>query len=144
MLSYCSGKNRQTSKSCSLCQRFGRCKTGNGRSEEYFGSGNDCQKTGLPVTASLATERDIYGVIRIYRRDLQKTLDRLIKESFLISGNEDSAPVGKIVDLIIDYAYQDKASDVHIEPEDKESLIRFRIDGILHDFAIVPKISMNR
>ena len=97
------------------------------------------KKTGLPVTASLATERDIYGVIRIYRRDLQKTLDRLIKESFLISGNEDSAPVGKIVDLIIDYAYQDKASDVHIEPEDKESLIRFRIDGILHDFAIVPK-----
>jgi len=97
------------------------------------------KKTGLPVTASLATERDIYGVIRIYRRDLQKTLDRLIKESFLISGNEDSAPVGKIVDLIIDYAYQDKASDIHIEPQEKESLIRFRVDGILHDFAIVPK-----
>jgi len=97
------------------------------------------KKTGLPVTASLATERDIYGVIRIYRRDLQKTLDRLIKESFLITGSEDSAPVGKIVDLIIDYAYQDKASDIHIEPQEKESLIRFRVDGILHDFAIVPK-----
>lgn len=97
------------------------------------------KKIGLPVTASMATERDIYGVIRIYRRDLQKTLDRLIKESFLITGSEDSAPVGKIVDLIIDYAYQDKASDIHIEPEEKESLIRFRIDGILHDFATVPK-----
>jgi type IV pilus assembly protein PilB len=97
------------------------------------------KKTGLAVTTSLATERDIYGVIRIYRRDLQNTLDRLIKESVLITGNEDSAPVGKIVDLIIDYAYQDKASDIHIEPEEKQSLIRFRIDGILHDFAVVPK-----
>ncbi len=97
------------------------------------------KKIGLSVTATMATERDIYGVIRIYRRDLQKTLDRLIKESFLITGSQDSAPVGKIVDLIIDYAYQDKASDVHIEPEEQESLIRFRIDGILHDFATVPK-----
>jgi type IV pilus assembly protein PilB len=97
------------------------------------------KKTGLPVTAYFATDRDIYGVIRIYRRDLQKTLDKLIKESFFITGNEDNAPVGKIVDLIIDYAYQDKASDIHIEPEEKESLIRFRIDGILHDFASVPK-----
>jgi len=97
------------------------------------------KKTGLPVTAVFATERDIYGVIRIYRRDLQQALDRLIKESILITGTEDSAPVGKIVDLIIDYAYQDKASDVHIEPQEKESLIRFRVDGILHDFAVVPK-----
>jgi len=96
------------------------------------------KKTGLPVTVSLATERDIYGVIRIYRRDLQKTLDRLIKESFLITGNEDSAPVGKIVDLIIDYAYQDKASDIHMNRK-KRVINRFRIDGILHDFAVVPK-----
>ncbi len=96
------------------------------------------KKTGLSVSAYLATERDIYGIIRIYRRDLQKTLDRLMKEHSLVTGNED-IPVAKIVDLIIDYAYQDKASDIHIEPSEKESLIRFRIDGILHDLAVLPK-----
>jgi type II secretory ATPase GspE/PulE/Tfp pilus assembly ATPase PilB-like protein len=44
-----------------------------------------------------------------------------------------------MVDLIINYGYQDKASDIHIEPEEKSSLTRFRIDGILHDVLRLPK-----
>lgn len=99
------------------------------------------KKTGASISSYFATERDIYSVIRIYRRDLQKTFDKLIKDVPLIPGRKstDNAPVAKMVDSIIDYAYQDKASDIHIEPQEKESLIRFRIDGILHDVALVPK-----
>jgi type II secretory ATPase GspE/PulE/Tfp pilus assembly ATPase PilB-like protein len=47
--------------------------------------------------------------------------------------------MSKIVDLLINYAAEDKASDVHIEPQEKNSLVRFRIDGILHDVLLLPK-----
>ncbi len=89
------------------------------------------KKIGLPITTYLATEQDISNALRIYRKDLQNTFDQLIKESEI--------PMSKIVDLLISYAYQDKASDIHIEPEEKDSLIRFRIDGILHDVLFLPK-----
>ncbi len=89
------------------------------------------KKIGLPVTIFLATEQDIANTLRIYRKDLQKTFDQLIKTSEI--------PMSKIVDLLISYAYQDKASDIHIEPEQKDSLIRFRIDGILQDVLFLPK-----
>jgi general secretion pathway protein E len=46
--------------------------------------------------------------------------------------------------VLLDSAYQDKASDVHIEPEEKDSLIRFRIDGVLHDVLRVPRILHDR
>ncbi len=53
-------------------------------------------------------------------------------------------PIAKIVDVLIDAAYQDKASDIHIEPEEKYSLIRFRIDGVLHEVLRVPKVLHDR
>lgn len=89
------------------------------------------KKIGLPVTIFLATDQDISNVLRIYRKDLQRTFDQLVGTS--------EVPMSKIVDLLISYAYQDKASDVHIEPEEKDSLIRFRIDGILQDVLFLPK-----
>jgi len=89
------------------------------------------KKIGLPVIAYLATDQDIVNTLRIYRKDLQNTFDQLIKTSEI--------PMSKIVDLLISYACQDKASDIHIEPEEKESLIRFRIDGILQDVLLLPK-----
>lgn len=89
------------------------------------------KKIGLPVTTYLATERDISNALKIYRKDLQKTFDQLIKASEI--------PMSKLVDLLINYASQDKASDVHIEPQEKDSLVRFRIDGILQDVLFLPK-----
>ncbi|OGH24294.1 MAG: hypothetical protein A3B47_00825 [Candidatus Levybacteria bacterium RIFCSPLOWO2_01_FULL_39_24] len=89
------------------------------------------KKIGLPVTAYLATEQDISNALRIYRKDLQKTFDQLIASSEI--------PMSRIVDLLINYASQDKASDIHIEPQEKDSLVRFRIDGILHDVLSLPK-----
>ena len=89
------------------------------------------KKIGLPATTYLATEQDISNALKIYREDLQDTFDQLIKSSEI--------PMSKIVDLLINYASQDKASDVHIEPQEKDSLVRFRIDGILHDVLSLPK-----
>ena len=99
------------------------------------------RKTGQKAIPYLATERDIYGKLWIYRKDLQKTFDTLIAEQVKTAGKSKSveAPIEVIVDLIIKYAYQDMASDVHIEPEEKNTLIRFRVDGILHDVLFLPK-----
>ncbi len=99
------------------------------------------RKTGQKVTIYLATERDIYNKLWIFRKDLQKTFDSLVKEQVQTAGKTASidAPIAKIVDLIINYAYEDRASDIHIEPEDKDTLVRFRVDGILHDVLYLPK-----
>lgn len=99
------------------------------------------RKTGQRVIPYYATERDIYNTLRIYRKDLQKSFEKLIDET---TGGRGltyvaEAPIAKIVDMIIDYAYQDKASDIHIEINETESLVRFRIDGILHDVLKMPK-----
>jgi len=50
-----------------------------------------------------------------------------------------SAPVAKIVSVIIRHAVEGRASDIHIEPTQKESRVRYRIDGILHTSLVLPK-----
>lgn len=97
------------------------------------------RKTGKKVYAYLATERDIYNKLWIYRRDLQKMFDSMIVGQVNAAGKPLEAPIGKIVDMVINYAYQDRVSDIHIEPEEKDTLVRFRIDGILHDVLFLPK-----
>ncbi len=100
------------------------------------------KKTGSRIYIFLATEHDIDNTFRIYRKDLQKTFDEMLEED--LDANKAiakvEAPIAKVVDMLIDYAYQDKASDIHIEPEEKNSLVRYRIDGILHDALYLPKI----
>lgn len=98
------------------------------------------KKTLQKITAYLATERDIENTLQLYRKDLQQTFDTLLEEAIGKTTNAtDDAPIAKIVDLLLTYAYRDKASDVHIEPEEKDSLVRFRIDGILHDVLYLDK-----
>jgi len=50
-----------------------------------------------------------------------------------------NAPVSKIVSEVIKHAVEAGASDIHIEPMDKESRVRYRIDGILHSSLSLPK-----
>jgi type IV pilus assembly protein PilB len=77
----------------------------------------------------------------------QDTLDRLSDQALPETGaapdailshlEEDlaGAPVVKIVDLVLQKALLEEASDVHIEPGDRSLRIRFRVDGRLHDMA---------
>jgi type IV pilus assembly protein PilB len=50
-----------------------------------------------------------------------------------------TAPVSKMVSVILRHAVEGKASDVHIEPVGKETRVRYRIDGVLHTSLILPK-----
>jgi type IV pilus assembly protein PilB len=49
------------------------------------------------------------------------------------------APISKIVAVILQYAQEGRASDIHVEPFEKEVRVRFRIDGILHSSLVLPK-----
>jgi len=51
----------------------------------------------------------------------------------------ESAPVAKIVDVILENAIEGEASDIHIEPGEKNVKVRFRVDGALHSSLFLPK-----
>lgn len=99
------------------------------------------KKTGQKVKVFFTTEKDLDNTLQFYKKDLQKVVDNLLTErGGKISANYlGEAPITRIVDTLIRAAYDDKASDVHIEPEGDSSLIRFRIDGVLHDILRIPK-----
>jgi type IV pilus assembly protein PilB len=53
----------------------------------------------------------------------------------------DDLPVIRIVDTLLKHAILQNASDIHIEPMEAQVLIRYRIDGLLHDAMVLPKQS---
>lgn len=98
------------------------------------------KKAQLKVLPYLSTERDIENTLQLYRKDLKQSFDELLQSEINKNTNAiGDAPIAKIMDLLIKYAYRDKASDIHIEPEEKDLLVRFRIDGILHDVLYLDK-----
>ena len=52
---------------------------------------------------------------------------------------EDEAPIIRVVNVIIQQAIKDRASDIHIEPDRRGVRIRYRVDGVLHEVMQVPK-----
>ena len=52
---------------------------------------------------------------------------------------EDEAPIIRVVNVIIQQAIKDRASDIHVEPDRRGVRIRYRIDGVLHEVMQVPK-----
>lgn len=104
------------------------------------------KKTGQQVFLHYATDLDIENILLNYKKDLQKELEKLLQEGnehALANFNTDP-PVEKMVDAIIYSAYQEKASDIHIEPQEQEFNVRFRIDGMLHDVLLLPKYLHDR
>jgi len=79
---------------------------------------------------------------RVFRRteeitDLARTLEKEIGQSFSFGalgaeGPSDEAPVVRFLQTVFEDAMQVNASDIHVEPQETEILIRFRIDGVLH------------
>ncbi|KKU63190.1 MAG: General secretory pathway protein E, partial [Candidatus Amesbacteria bacterium GW2011_GWA1_47_16] len=104
------------------------------------------KKTGLKTLGYFATRRDIEATLHSYQKDLQQTLNNLLKED--IGRNPESVlddpPVAELVDTVIDAASEENSSDIHIEPEETTSLIRFRLDGLLQDVARLPKYLHDR
>jgi general secretion pathway protein E len=104
----------------------------------------------------VSAESDVMGVITEQygfrasvtkaERDLSKgsiDLSNLEQYVKLKSGAEIEASDSHIVnavDYLLQHAYDSRASDIHIEPKREYALIRFRIDGVLHEIQRVPKL----
>lgn len=119
--------------------------------------------TGMEIETVMATESDIrkainrlYGSTEIAEADelsasiAEVKLDELSSVEFGDLEEEeisvdklkemvDEAPIVKLVNQIIFHAISDKASDIHIEPWPKEVVVRYRMDGILHEIMRIPK-----
>ncbi len=100
------------------------------------------KKLGLNIKYYFTADKDIKDMFDLYVEDVENSFEKIIEENVKIArnsyGKSKEHPIIKIVDEVIDYAYKNKASDIHIEPEEKYSLLRFRIDGMLHDIAEFP------
>jgi len=86
-------------------------------------------------------EEEISSALEVRAKEDSDDLDVVKTDEQVLTGEEDmnSAPVSRIVSVIIRHAVEARASDIHIEPYDKESRVRYRIDGILHTSLTLPK-----
>ncbi|MFA6382381.1 MAG: GspE/PulE family protein [Candidatus Buchananbacteria bacterium] len=100
------------------------------------------KKTGQPVNIYYTTAENINNALVFYQKEIQKEFNEIIAENISQAKSgvkAEDLPIIKIVDTLIEYAYENRASDIHIEPLLEKTLVRFRIDGILHDIIDLPK-----
>ncbi len=85
--------------------------------------------------------QDLKNALENYRSDIKTEFNKIIaqlKDSEISNEIKDALTV-KIVDTLLQYGYQNKSSDIHIEPHEKKIVVRFRIDGIMHEVLEIPK-----
>jgi general secretion pathway protein E len=113
--------------------------------------------TGLNVERVVATRSDIETLNKNFY-ELKSSLQMAEKQlagawlAPLDLGNQEylsaeageidpaAAPVVTALDRLLAYAFEQRASDIHFEPKRALTLVRLRIDGMLHDVHIIPKI----
>lgn len=117
------------------------------------------KRSGLKILPRLTDNSSIKSVLVQYRQSLKSEFQDIIqKESTALKSSStaepeksgekseselkamaEDLPVVKIVDSLIFHAILQNASDIHIEPGEKELTVRYRIDGILHDAMMLDK-----
>lgn len=115
------------------------------------------KKVGLKIAPRLTDTDSIKSALLQYQKSLKAEFGDLIaKDVGMIATVSESAkggtesagdlkkiaedlPVIRIVDTLLKHAVLQKASDIHIEPMETQVVVRYRIDGILHDAMVLPK-----
>jgi type IV pilus assembly protein PilB len=111
------------------------------------------KKVGLKILPRLTDRESIRFALLQYQKSLKaefgdiisKEANQVVVTDFTtgdVAGNlkkmAEELPIIRIVDTLLNHAIIQKASDIHIEPFEKELLIRYRVDGILHDAMVLP------
>ncbi len=112
------------------------------------------KKANLKILPRLTTKKSIENVLSQYKETLEKEFSDIIKgearEIDIVSAEEkgeekddlekkaQEMPIIRIVETLLKHAIYQKASDIHIEPQEKEVLVRYRIDGILREAMTLP------
>lgn len=111
---------------------------------------------GLRLLPRITTVESIRSALRQYQKTLEAEFGEILKketealpvakegekkeaEAEELKKLAEDLPVIKIVDTLIRHAILQGASDIHAEPTEKEVVVRYRIDGILHDAMTLPK-----
>ncbi|MDH5717481.1 MAG: type II secretion system ATPase GspE [Spirochaetia bacterium] len=105
---------------------------------------------GYKITPVLALESEILRIINNFFEEKEGSSGQMEGEEGLefldeIEDLRDSvdlaneAPIIKMVNVILSNAVNQRASDIHIEPQEKELLVRYRVDGMLHKVLSPPK-----
>jgi len=114
------------------------------------------KKADLRILPRLTDRSSIKNVLRQYQKSLKAEFGEIIQKEAIslkpVVGEEETIittedlrklaedlPVVRIVDTLIRHAILQRASDIHIEPMEKEVLVRYRIDGILRDAMVLPR-----
>ena len=111
------------------------------------------QSTGYQLKSVLGAESEVMDILEKFYGSAASTLGRIIEG--IDEGNIENldeiedieqlkdlaseAPVIRLVNLLISKAIESRASDIHIEPFEKDLKVRYRIDGLLHDVESPPK-----
>jgi len=113
------------------------------------------KKANLKILPRLTTAKSIKNVLMQYQKTLKAEFGDIIKKEAVgikpIKEEEaeekkdlrkmaEELPVIRIVDTLLKHAALQRASDIHIEPVEKEVIVRYRIDGILHDAMVLTKM----
>ncbi|NLF96428.1 MAG: Flp pilus assembly complex ATPase component TadA [Candidatus Riflebacteria bacterium] len=112
-------------------------------------------QTGYELEVAISPESQVEAAIRHYygtsdslqnavdniaaERSSEVTLDESFFTTFELGGEEQSVPIINLVNTIIQQAINDRASDIHIEPDEEIIRVRYRIDGILNELMKAPK-----
>jgi type IV pilus assembly protein PilB len=106
------------------------------------------KKSGLKIITCLTSEESMDNILKQYEKSLKAEFGDIINKNATEAGDGEEEenlqeiaqklPIIKIVDTLIKHAILQDASDIHIEPDEKEFRVRYRIDGILHDAMTLP------
>ena len=112
-------------------------------------------QTGYELDVGISPESQIEAAIKHYygnseslqnavdnlaaERKAEVTLDESFFTTFDLNEDEQNVPIINLVNTIIQQAINDKASDIHIEPDEEIIRVRYRIDGILNELMKAPK-----
>ncbi len=116
------------------------------------------KKVGLRIQPRLTDTESMRAALRQYQKNLKDEFGDLIMQDAAKlkvlaeeNGEEmsesdlkkaaDDLPVVRIVDTLLRHAIIQGASDIHIEPLEEEVVVRYRVDGILHDAMKLPKMA---
>ena len=117
----------------------------------YFALEEVRQQTGYELQIFLSEEEPLKKAISYYFSEVnarrvamqaQDGFERLqIEELDIedIDGSQDEAPIIRLLNSLIERAIKSNASDIHIEPFEKETRVRMRIDGVIMDYLTIPK-----
>ncbi len=104
------------------------------------------KKIQMPLEIFYTTPSSIANVLKQYHRSLKAEFEKITRRESGESGEKEKLqemaedlPIIRVVDTLLEYAIFEGASDIHIEPEEKEVVIRYRVDGLLREVMTLPK-----